>query len=113
MTRSMKHVMLERASVCRFMPRIYNNIKPVFDLDKVCRDLLDIAYISRSSQAAPCCHWMEAQIPVDYYNDEKGFENYWNSDLLRRLRNKRNFASCQVCGMSRIFDETSFTSRQC
>ena len=88
--------------------KFYNNIKPVFDLDKVCRDPLDIAYISRSSQAAPCCHWMEAQIPVDYYNDEKGFENYWNSDLLRRLRNKRNFASCQVCGMSRIFDETSF-----
>jgi len=88
--------------------KFYSNIKPVFDLDKVCRDPLDIAYISRSSHASPCCHWTEAQIPVDYYNNDLGFENYWNSDLLRRLRNKRDFASCRVCGMSRIFDETSF-----
>ncbi len=88
--------------------RFFSNVKPVFDLDKVCRDPIDIAYISRSSHASPCCHWTENQIPVDYYNDEQGFEKYWNSDLLRRLRHKRDFASCQVCGMSRVFDETSF-----
>ncbi len=88
--------------------RFFTGVKPVFDLDKVCRDPIDIAYISRSSHASPCCHWTEAQIPVDYYNDEQGFEKYWNSDLLQRLRHKRDFASCRVCGMSRIFDETSF-----
>ncbi len=88
--------------------RFFTGVKPVFDLDKVCRDPIDIAYISRSSHASPCCHWTEAQIPVDYYNDEQGFEKYWNSDLLQRLRRKRDFASCRVCGMSRIFDETSF-----
>ncbi len=88
--------------------RFFTGIKPVFDLDKVCRDPIDIAYISRSSSAAPCCNWAEHQIPVDYYNDEQGFEKYWNSDLLVRLRQKRDFASCRVCGMSRIFDETSF-----
>ena len=88
--------------------RFFTGVKPVFDLDKVCRDPIDIAYISRSSHASPCCHWTEKQIPVDYYKDEQGFEKYWNSDLLRRLRHKRDFASCHVCGMSRIFDETSF-----
>jgi MoaA/NifB/PqqE/SkfB family radical SAM enzyme len=88
--------------------RFFTGVKPVFDLDKVCRDPIDIAYISRSSHASPCCHWTEAQIPVDYYNDDEGFEKYWNSDLLQRLRHKRDFASCRVCGMSRIFDETSF-----
>lgn len=88
--------------------RFFTGLKPVFDLDKVCRDPIDIAYISRSSHASPCCHWTENQIPVDYYNDDRGFEKYWNSDLLQRLRHKRDFASCQVCGMSRIFDETSF-----
>jgi MoaA/NifB/PqqE/SkfB family radical SAM enzyme len=88
--------------------RFYTGVKPVFDLDKVCRDPIDIAYISRSASASPCCQWTEHQIPVDYYESDDGFEQYWNSDLLRRLRQKRDFPSCRVCGMSRIFDETSF-----
>ena len=88
--------------------RFFTSVKPVFDLDKVCRDPIDIAYISRSGHASPCCHWTEAQIPVDYYVNDQGFDKYWNSDLLQRLRRKRDFASCQVCGMSRVFDETSF-----
>ncbi len=88
--------------------RFFTGVKPVFDLDKVCRDPVDIAYISRSASASPCCHWTEHQIPVDYYDDEQGFEKYWNSDLLRRLRQKRDLPSCRICGMSRIFDETSF-----
>jgi MoaA/NifB/PqqE/SkfB family radical SAM enzyme len=88
--------------------RFFTGIKPVLDLDKVCRDPIDIAYISRSASAAPCCQWTEHQIPVDYYDTEDGFDQYWNSDLLRQLRRKRDFPSCRVCGMSRIFDETSF-----
>jgi MoaA/NifB/PqqE/SkfB family radical SAM enzyme len=88
--------------------RFYTTVKPVLDLDKACRDPLDVAYISRSSKASPCCHWTETQIPVDFYEDENGFEEYWNSNLLRQLRHKRDFASCQLCGMSRVFDETSF-----
>jgi MoaA/NifB/PqqE/SkfB family radical SAM enzyme len=88
--------------------RFYTSVKPVLDLNTVCRDPIDIAYISRSMEAAPCCHWAEAKFPVDIYNDEEGFERYWNNDVLRRLRLKRDFESCRVCGMSRVFDETSF-----
>lgn len=88
--------------------RFYTSVKPVLDLDKVCRDPIDVAYISRSSQAAPCCHWTEAPIAADFYESDNAFEHYWNSSTLHRLRKKRNFASCQVCGMSRVFDETSF-----
>jgi MoaA/NifB/PqqE/SkfB family radical SAM enzyme len=88
--------------------RFYTSIKPVLDLDEVCRDPIDIAYISRASVGAPCCQWTEAGIPTDVYTDEEGFERYWNDDVLRRLRQKRNFESCHVCGLSRVFDETSF-----
>jgi MoaA/NifB/PqqE/SkfB family radical SAM enzyme len=88
--------------------RFFTGVKPVFDLDKVCRDPIDNAYISRASVGAPCCHWAEAGIPTDVYGDEDSFDRYWNHDTLHRLRQKRNFQSCQVCGMSRIFDETSF-----
>ncbi len=88
--------------------RFYTSVKPVLDLDKVCHDPTDNAYISRASVGAPCCHWTEAGIPIEVYNDEDGFDRYWNNDILRRLRGKRNFQSCQVCGMSRVFDETSF-----
>jgi MoaA/NifB/PqqE/SkfB family radical SAM enzyme len=88
--------------------RFFTSVKPVLDLDKVCRDPIDIAYISKRSVAAPCCQWSEAAFPIDVYNDEKGFERYWNSDVMDRLRQKRNFSSCQVCGLSRVFDETSF-----
>lgn len=88
--------------------RFFTSVKPVLDLDKVCRDPIDIAYISRASTAAPCCQWVDAAIPLDCYEDENGFERYWNNDVLQRLRAKRDFPSCRVCGMSRVFDETSF-----
>jgi MoaA/NifB/PqqE/SkfB family radical SAM enzyme len=89
-------------------PRFYTSVKPVLDLDEVCHDPTDNAYISRASVGAPCCQWAEAGIPTDVYNDDEGFDRYWNHDILHRLRQKRNFQSCQVCGMSRVFDETSF-----
>lgn len=88
--------------------RFYTSVKPVLDLDQVCHDPTDNAYISRASVGAPCCQWTEAGIPTDVYNDVEGFDRYWNHDILHRLRQKRNFQSCQVCGMSRVFDETSF-----
>jgi MoaA/NifB/PqqE/SkfB family radical SAM enzyme len=88
--------------------RFYTSVKPVLDLDKVCRDPVDIAYISRASIGAPCCQWAEAGIPTDVYSDSDGFDRYWNHDILKRLRQKRNLESCRVCGMSRVFDETSF-----
>jgi MoaA/NifB/PqqE/SkfB family radical SAM enzyme len=88
--------------------RFFTSVKPVLDLDVVCRDPIDIAYISRASVGAPCCQWAEAGIPTDVYTDEEGFERYWNHDILRRLRRKRDMESCRVCGMSRVFDEASF-----
>jgi MoaA/NifB/PqqE/SkfB family radical SAM enzyme len=88
--------------------RFYTSVKPELDLDKTCRDPIDVAYISRSSQAAPCCHWTEAPITADFYGDENAFKRYWNSSTLYQLRHKRDFASCRVCGMLRVFDETSF-----
>jgi uncharacterized coiled-coil protein SlyX len=88
--------------------RFYTSIKPVLDLDEVCHDPTDNAYISRASVGAPCCQWAEAGIPTEIYNDDEGFDRYWNNDILQRLRKKRNLQSCQVCGMSRVFDETSF-----
>jgi MoaA/NifB/PqqE/SkfB family radical SAM enzyme len=88
--------------------RFYTSVKPVLDLDKVCREPIDTAYISRASVGAPCCHWVEAGIPTEVYDDEDGFDRYWNHDVFHRLRRKRNLESCRVCGMSRVFDETSF-----
>lgn len=88
--------------------RFYTSVKPVLDLDKVCRDPMDNAYISRASVGAPCCQWTEAGIPTDVYSDDDGFDRYWNDDILQRLRRRRNFQSCKVCGLSRVFDETSF-----
>lgn len=86
--------------------RFYTSVKPILDLDKVCRDPIDISYVNRTRGGAPCCHWTEPTLPID--DDEDGFDRYWNSDVLTRLRRKRDFVSCQVCGMSRVFDETSF-----
>ncbi len=88
--------------------RFFTSVKPVLDLEKMCRDPLDVAYISRSSSASPCCHWTEAPLAIDFYEDAKSFDRYWNSKLLHQLRQKRSSASCQVCGMSRVFDEISF-----
>ena len=87
--------------------RFFTSVKQILDLDKVCRDPLDVAYVSRSSVGAPCCQWSEQGIEVDAYSDD-GFERYWNNDILARLRQKRDSRSCRVCGMSRVFDETSF-----
>jgi hypothetical protein len=88
--------------------RFFTHVKPQIDLDKVCRDPIDIAYVSRSSEGMPCCHWADKKFPVDIYDRDDGFEQYWNNDTLRRLRQKRNFASCLACGISRVFDEMSF-----
>lgn len=88
--------------------RFFTSVKPVLDLDVVCRDPIDIAYISRASVGAPCCQWAEAGIPTDVYTDDDGFERYWNHGILQRLRQKRDMESCRVCGMSRVFDEASF-----
>lgn len=87
--------------------RFYTSVKPKLDLDKICRDPVEVAYISRSNLMAPCCQWSEPGIPVDTYSDN-GFERYWNSDTLAKLRKKRDSQSCKVCGMFRVFDETSF-----
>lgn len=88
--------------------RFHTSVKPVLDLDKDCHDPTDNAYISRASVAAPCCQWAEAGIPTEVYDSDEGFDRYWNHEILQRLRQKRNSQSCQVCGMSRVFDETSF-----
>jgi MoaA/NifB/PqqE/SkfB family radical SAM enzyme len=87
--------------------RFYTSVKPILDLNKVCRDPIDVAYISRSDQMAPCCQWSEPGIDVDMYSDD-GFDRYWNGEVLRKLRRNRDSRSCQVCGMSRVFDESSF-----
>lgn len=75
------------------------------DLDKICREPLDVAYVSKGELAAPCCHWTDTHIPRDVYNDPDGFERFWNHDIFRRLREKRNARSCQVCEITRVFDE--------
>jgi MoaA/NifB/PqqE/SkfB family radical SAM enzyme len=87
--------------------RFFTSVKQILDLDKVCRDPLDVAYVSRSSVGAPCCQWSEQGIEVDTYSDD-GFERYWNNEILAKLRQKRDSRSCRVCGMARVFDETSF-----
>ncbi|MGO8908848.1 MAG: radical SAM protein [Bradyrhizobium sp.] len=86
--------------------RFYTNPKLVeVDLDKICREPLDFAYISKGELAAPCCHWTDTHIPCDVYSDADGFERFWNHDIFRRLREKRNSRSCQVCEITRVFDE--------
>jgi len=88
--------------------RFYTSVKPVLDLDKVCQYPNDTAYVSKSGVADPCCQWLDAKIPCDVYSDKDGFERFWNDDVFRRLRKGRNFPSCQVCVLSRVFDELSF-----
>src|SRR3974390_1843418 len=87
--------------------RFYTSVKPNIDLDQLCRDPLEVAYISRSAQMAPCCQWSEARFDVDMDSPD-GFDPYWNNDVLTRLRQKRDYPSCRGCAITRVFDETSF-----
>jgi MoaA/NifB/PqqE/SkfB family radical SAM enzyme len=88
--------------------RFYTSVKPVLDLDQICQYPNDTAYVSKSGVADPCCQWLDAKIPCDVYSDTDGFERFWNDEIFRRLRKRRDFPSCQVCGLSRVFDEMSF-----
>src|SRR6516164_1689945 len=90
-------------------PRFYTSIKPVMlDLEKACREPINVAYINRAKFSAPCCQWTEEVIAQDVYSDDEGFDRYWNQDVFRRLRQKRDSQSCRVCNLTRVFDETSF-----
>jgi MoaA/NifB/PqqE/SkfB family radical SAM enzyme len=90
-------------------PRFYTSIKPVItDLDKACREPINVAYINRANFSAPCCQWTEGVLPQDVYSDDEGFDRYWNLDVFRRLRQKRDSQSCRVCNLTRVFDESSF-----
>jgi wyosine [tRNA(Phe)-imidazoG37] synthetase (radical SAM superfamily) len=90
-------------------PRFYTSIKPVIlDLEKACREPINVAYINRANFSAPCCQWTEGVLPQDVYSDDEGFDRYWNHDTLQRLRQKRDSKSCRVCNLTRVFDETSF-----
>jgi hypothetical protein len=90
-------------------PRFYTSIKPVIlDLEKACREPINVAYINRAKFSAPCCQWTEGVIAQDVYSDDEGFDRYWNQDVFRRLRQKRDSQSCRVCNLTRVFDETSF-----
>jgi wyosine [tRNA(Phe)-imidazoG37] synthetase (radical SAM superfamily) len=90
-------------------PRFFTGIKPVIvDLEKACREPIDVAYINRANFSAPCCQWTEGVIPQDVYSDDEGFDRYWNQDVFRGLRQKRDSQSCRVCNLTRVFDEISF-----
>ena len=86
-------------------PRLEN-----LDITTLCREPDEAAYLNmeKFGGAAPCCQWIEDLIPADVYGDEDGFERFWNSDIYRRLRAKRDFKSCKVCGIARPFDEVGF-----
>ena len=88
--------------------RFLTSVKSAIDLDTRCREPFDVAYISRSSVGAPCCQWSEEALPQDVYSDDEGFDRYWNQDVYRRLRQKRDLASCRVCNLNRVFDESGF-----
>jgi len=90
-------------------PRFYTSVKTaVVDLDKLCREPIDVAYVSRSNFSAPCCQWSQEAIPQDVYSDDEGFDRYWNNDIFRSLRHKRDLPSCRVCNLTRVFDEVGF-----
>ena len=91
--------------------RFYANPKPTnLDLEALCREPLESAYLNmeKLGKTAPCCHWSEDALPMDVYSDPGAFERFWNSDIYRRLRAKRNFKSCVNCSMGRAFDEMLF-----
>jgi len=89
-------------------PRFLTSVKSPIDLDTSCREPVDAAYIGRSNVSAPCCQWSEEGLPLDVYSDDEGFDRYWNQDVYRRLRQKRDLASCRVCNLGRVFDESGF-----
>lgn len=88
--------------------RFLTSVKSAIDLDSRCREPLDVAYIGRSGVSAPCCQWSEEGLLQDVYSDGEGFDRYWNQDVYRRLRRKRNLASCRACNLGRVFDESGF-----
>jgi MoaA/NifB/PqqE/SkfB family radical SAM enzyme len=90
--------------------RFYSTVKSEVDIATLCRDPLDVAYLNMEKQGetAPCCHWAEDKIPMDVYRDHDGFERFWNNEIFRRLRQKRDFKSCKACGLTRAFDEVMF-----
>ena len=92
--------------------RFLTSVKSAIDLDTRCREPLDVAYISRSSVGAPCCQWSEERLPQDVYSDDKGFDRYWNQDVYRRLRQKRDLASCRVCNLGASSTRAGFTCRR-
>ena len=87
--------------------QFFTSVKQILDLDKVCRDPLDVAYVSRSSVGAPCCQWSEQGIEVDTYSDD-GFERYWNNEILAKLRQKRDREELPRLRDGASVDETSF-----
>jgi MoaA/NifB/PqqE/SkfB family radical SAM enzyme len=90
--------------------RFYANPKSHADIATICREPLETAYLNMEKQGetAPCCHWAEDKIPMDVYGDKDAFERFWNNDIYRRLRAKRDFQSCKACGLTRSFDEVMF-----
>jgi MoaA/NifB/PqqE/SkfB family radical SAM enzyme len=90
--------------------RFYANVKTDLSIEALCHEPFDVAYLNMGTQwkGAPCCQWTERFIPMDVYSDQGAFERFWNSDVYRRLRTKRDFASCKACGLRRTFDEAMF-----
>jgi MoaA/NifB/PqqE/SkfB family radical SAM enzyme len=91
--------------------RFYTNPKlDNVNLETLCREPVEAAYLNmeRFGGVAPCCQWIEELIPADIYTDDNAFERFWNNDIYRRLRLRRDFKSCKVCGITRAFDEVSF-----
>jgi MoaA/NifB/PqqE/SkfB family radical SAM enzyme len=91
--------------------RFYTNPKAEqVDLDQLCREPIDTAYLNMEAfgGATPCCHWIDDLFPADIYRDAAGFERFWNAESYRRLRRKRDSASCKSCGLTRSFDEIAF-----
>jgi MoaA/NifB/PqqE/SkfB family radical SAM enzyme len=90
--------------------RFYATVKTDLAIDMLCHEPSTSAYLNMGTQwkGAPCCQWTERFIPMDVYSDLGAFERFWNSDLYRRLRANRDFASCKACGLTRTFDEVMF-----
>lgn len=90
--------------------RFYSTVKTGLSIDVLCHEPSEVAYLNMGTQwkGAPCCQWTERFIPIDVYSDHGAFDRFWNSDLYRRLRAKRDFESCKACGLTRTFDEMMF-----
>jgi integrase len=90
--------------------RFYSTVKTDLSIDVLCHEPSEVAYLNMGTQwkGAPCCQWTERFIPIDVYSDHGAFDRFWNSDLYRRLRAKRDFESCKACGLTRTFDEVMF-----